>query len=882
MKTEPSGIRRILTLVSTFVLVLSFAVAGLPERASAATLTLPDLKILVPPNLISIGLDQASGHPMLRYTHITWDAGTGPFEIDPTYNSATGIATFTQALYNSPSAGVWALDHSVPVPAIGVFQQPADYQFPLTRFTLQNRNADGTLGAVVATSPKVEYCMTGNNRVGSVANTPNQTSPPASNCGDPTKPLGWSVGWGDQYDQTDAGQPIDLFGVPNGTYILRSIADPQHVVVESDVTNNVTDTTLQISGTSVSVVSQSNPTVNPPSVSVTSPPAGGSVSGTVNVTTTASATSPATISSVQFLLDGQSLGSPVTTSPYNYSWAVGTTPIGSHTLSARTTDSLGNMSTASPVPITVQGTTGSGLAVDRSVNATGRGSVSSPAFSTAVAGEVLLAEVASDGARTAGQSVTVSGGGLAWSLVKRTNSQAGDAEIWTATAASTLSNVTVTSTPAQGGYDQQLSVRAFRNAAGVGASASASAATGGPAVTLVSQAAGSFAYAVGEDWDSATPRTLGPNQTMVNQWVDTAVGDTAWVQATASVTSAAGQSITLNDTQPTTDRWNFTAVEVRPSGIVSPPPPDTTPPTVAVTNPTAGQTVSGTIPVAANASDNVAVVSVQFLLDGTVLGSAATVAPYATTWDTTTATAGTHSLSARAVDSSGNVATASAVTVTVQNPAPPMTCFVLQAQSTVRGKGTVTTPTFQTAMAGEVLLAFVSMDGPAGGGRQSATVSGSGLSWSLVGRSNAQSGDVEVWQALAPTILIGASVQSVPLVGGYPQDLTVVAFEGALGAGAVVSASATTGAPTLNVTTTGLASLVFAVGHDWDRAVARTLPTGLVMLDQFVNTTVGDTSWTEYTNQTTGPSGTRVQIGATAPTTDQWNLLGVELLNSGQ
>ena len=26
----------------------------------------------------------------LQYTHITWDVGSGPFEIDPTYNPASG------------------------------------------------------------------------------------------------------------------------------------------------------------------------------------------------------------------------------------------------------------------------------------------------------------------------------------------------------------------------------------------------------------------------------------------------------------------------------------------------------------------------------------------------------------------------------------------------------------------------------------------------------------------------------------------------------------------------------------------------------------------------------------------------------------------------
>src|SRR5580692_1397106 len=47
---------------------------------------------------------------------------------------------------------------------------------------------------------------------------------------------------------------------------------------------------------------------------------------------------------------------------------------------------------------------------------------------------------------------------------------------------------------------------------------------------------------------------------------------------------------------------------------------DTTPPTVSIASPTPGATVSGTITVTANASDNVDVVGVQFQVDSTNTG----------------------------------------------------------------------------------------------------------------------------------------------------------------------------------------------------------------------------------------------------------------------
>jgi hypothetical protein len=144
----------------------------------ASNVTLPDLQLKVPTNQIGITTDPQTGDRLLRYTHITWDAGAGPFELDPTYNAQTGTATFMQAIYAMNKPGVWTLDHKVPVAATGVFDPPSDYQFPLNRFTLNTVNADGTIGPQVAISHKTDYCMTGDTFVGGVPNAPNATTPP--------------------------------------------------------------------------------------------------------------------------------------------------------------------------------------------------------------------------------------------------------------------------------------------------------------------------------------------------------------------------------------------------------------------------------------------------------------------------------------------------------------------------------------------------------------------------------------------------------------------------------------------------------------------------------------------------------------------------------
>ncbi|MEO8310314.1 MAG: PQQ-dependent sugar dehydrogenase [Caldimonas sp.] len=92
--------------------------------------------------------------------------------------------------------------------------------------------------------------------------------------------------------------------------------------------------------------------------------------------------------------------------------------------------------------------------------------------------------------------------------------------------------------------------------------------------------------------------------------------------------------------------------------LVVPPPPalDGVAPTAALAAPAnlAGG-LTGAIAVAATATDNVAVASVEFQVDGLAIGAADTTAPYATTLDASLYPAGQHVLRARATDTSGNV-----------------------------------------------------------------------------------------------------------------------------------------------------------------------------------------------------------------------------------
>jgi hypothetical protein len=93
---------------------------------------------------------------------------------------------------------------------------------------------------------------------------------------------------------------------------------------------------------------------------------------------------------------------------------------------------------------------------------------------------------------------------------------------------------------------------------------------------------------------------------------------------------------------------------------------DLTRPVVSITSPAPNAIVSGTTTFSASATDNVAVAGVEFKLDGVLLAPEDTAAPYTVAWDTRTASAGLHTLTAVAWDAAGNSATATR-TVTVAN-----------------------------------------------------------------------------------------------------------------------------------------------------------------------------------------------------------------------
>jgi hypothetical protein len=166
---------------------------------------------------------------------------------------------------------------------------------------------------------------------------------------------------------------------------------------------------------------------------------------------------------------------------------------------------------------------------------------------------------------------------------------------------------------------------------------------------------------------------------------------------------------------------------------------------VTLTSPASGSTVSGTVTVSASVSivGSLTVAGVQFKLDGANLGGEATSSPYSVPWNTTTASNGSHTLTAVARDTLGVLWTSNPVTVAVANDATPPTVTINKAAD--QASPTNAAPINFTAVFSKPVSGFtgsgVTISGTAGGSK-TVTVSGGPSTYNVAVSGMTSSGTV--------------------------------------------------------------------------------------------------------------------------------------------
>ena len=472
--------------------------------------------------------------------------------------------------------------------------------------------------------------------------------------------------------------------VSNGTRTLTAIA--------RDAAGNTT-TSAAI------VVTVQNADITLPAVTLTAPASGATVSGAVTIS--ADASDNVGVAGVQFRLDGANLGAEVTTSPYSFNWNSTGVANGPHTLSAVARDAAGNTATAASVTVTVSNTTPAppGLVAAFAYNESGGLS----AFDSSPTGGTATLIGATWAAGQFGSTLSTTAGGFAEST---------DTNAVTPPAFSTISAwVFVSSAPTE-------IASVVNKWDGTPEDEYLFGLTPGRNLYFSWHTTG------GSTWGTpAYGEVTSTGQVPLNVWTHIAV-----VRSAASVTfyvngflASASSPMDANPFRNGTNSLRVgsqnrggvdrqfpgridelriftraqTALEIQtdmetPIGGAG----DTTPPTVDVTSPPNGATVSGTFLIAADAADDVGVFGVQFKLNGVNLGAEDRTAPFTTTFGTTGLPNGLHTLTAVARDAAGNTTTSAPITVTVQNnppdAVPPAVSLLAPADgATVSGSVTI-------------------------------------------------------------------------------------------------------------------------------------------------------------------------------------------------
>ena len=267
---------------------------------------------------------------------------------------------------------------------------------------------------------------------------------------------------------------------------------------------------------------------------------------------------------------------------------------------------------------------------------------------------------------------------------------------------------------------------------------------------------------------------------------------------------------------------------------------------------------------------------VRYLAD-----AAPTDVPASTTTTTDTATTTTDTTTTDTT-TSGPVTTGTTTTTSPGQTAPTPPVVESTTSEGFSNTSRFVTPRVSAA-AGRLLVAYVSTDAPARTSNRTTTnvssLTSPGLSWRRVMSRTGKGGGVEVWQAYATRAVTGP-ITVTPFARTSTGLVTVAVF--AKARTSVGRAGASTGRGTTASVTVPVAavSVVWAVGHDGNVAVARTVPQGQQIISQYLAPRVRDSYWVQRVVApaiAARPATVTASVPRAAAPGSTWELAAVEI-----
>ena len=197
------------------VLLTAVACALAPEAqgAPAGTTHLPDIQTIIPTNSFSIV--QGTEGNEFRYTHLVYNNGPGPLEIQPRTTRPPAATRASSSCSPMTRAELVAGAQRKVPDAFHFHAAHGHFHFPLASFGLYAVAPDGGIGAPVALSPKNGFCIATPSSTTRPSSTPGRSS--ARRAAAPTRPrCGAERRRVDEYDYRDPARPIPFAGLRTG------------------------------------------------------------------------------------------------------------------------------------------------------------------------------------------------------------------------------------------------------------------------------------------------------------------------------------------------------------------------------------------------------------------------------------------------------------------------------------------------------------------------------------------------------------------------------------------------------------------------------------------------------------------------------------------
>lgn len=227
-----------LALLLALPAVAAAAVENPCEGPQAKHLRCPDLRIARPSELYV--QYAGSGEVLLRATSNVESRGRGPMELRGRRNGRRSMRV-NQRIYKRGGGHITiATQATLHFTDVGAYFGGSYWKVhQLARFELLPVRKDGSLGPVVRTSPKLNYCLRDLERTRPGRRSPRHWHYPGCNQNpyQDRVTLGTSVGWSDIYPADYDKQWINVAGL-RGCFAFVMRVDPRNLLYESNERDN--------------------------------------------------------------------------------------------------------------------------------------------------------------------------------------------------------------------------------------------------------------------------------------------------------------------------------------------------------------------------------------------------------------------------------------------------------------------------------------------------------------------------------------------------------------------------------------------------------------------------------------------------------------------